>query len=235
MADSETSSHALIVSGGIVHDFDASSAELARILAECGYRTQIREDVDEVFTELGAVPDAASGPLLVMNMLRFTMELDRYAHLREEWAISLSPEARAGLRRFIESGGRMLAMHGASICFDDWPEWGELLGGRWVWGESGHPPLSPIDVQVRTDAHPIVAGVPDFHTEDEVYGFLELQSDIDGLAYSAHGGVDHPLLWARRVGDGSVVYDALGHDLRSLGHPAHRQIIGNAVRWLAGA
>lgn len=223
----------VIASGGIVHDFAASSAELAAILTECGFpRVTITEDVDALFTGLS---DNPGRPLVVMNMLRFRMELERYAHLRDRWALSLSAEAKAGLAEHIRSGGGLLAMHGAAICFDDWPEWNELLGGRWVWGRSCHPPFGPISVAVRTGASPIVAGVSDFDVDDEAYGFLDLANDVEGLAFSSHGGSDHPLLWTRHVGRGRVAYDALGHDVASLRMPEHRTIVSRAALWAAGA
>lgn len=90
-------------------------------------------------------------------------------------------------------------------------------------------------MSVRTDAHPIVAGITDFDIEDEVYGFLDLEDDVCGLLFSPHGGVDHPLLWARQLDTGRVVYDALGHHVTSLKHPDHRAIVGRSARWAVGA
>ncbi|MGZ4650631.1 MAG: ThuA domain-containing protein, partial [Kineosporiaceae bacterium] len=152
---------AVIVSGGVAHDFPATSAELARVLGEAGFAASVSEDVEAVLTGLPAA-GAGPRPLVVLNLLRWTMQVERYAHLRDQWSISLSPQARAGLTGHVTAGGGLLAMHGASICFDDWPQWRELLGGMWRWDTSSHPPLDgPVDVRVA-DAHPIVARVPDF-------------------------------------------------------------------------
>lgn len=223
----------VIASGGIMHDFPASSAELATILAECGFTdVTVTEDIDALFSGLPQHPDR---PLLVMNMLRFRMELERYAHLRERWAVSLSPDARAGLTEHVHCGGGLLAMHGASICFDDWTEWKDILGGRWVWDRSCHPPYGPMSVTVHTDTDQIFAGIGDFDINDEAYGFLDLADDVQGLAFAAHGGSDHPLLWTRRVGRGRVAYDALGHDVASLRVAQHRAIVSRAALWAAHA
>ena len=51
---------------------------------------------------------------------------------------------------------------------------------------------------------------------------------------SPHGGTEHPLLWARTVGSGRVVYDALGHHVASYAVPEHRRIVQRAARWAAG-
>ena len=68
-----------------MHDFPASSAELAAILTECGFpHATVTEDVDGLFADLPIDPE----PPLVVNMLRFRMELERYAHLREQGALA---------------------------------------------------------------------------------------------------------------------------------------------------
>jgi type 1 glutamine amidotransferase len=224
---------AVIVSGGVAHDFPATSAELVRVLAEAGLSAAVETDVESVLGGLGATGDER--PLVVLNLLRWTMQVQRYAHLRDEWSISLSESARAGLLEHVRTGGGLLAMHGASICFDDWPQWRDLLGGVWRWDSSTHPPLDgPVRVAVATDRHPIVAGIEDFDVVDEVYGFLDRADDVDGLMSSPHGGTDHPLLWARTVGAGRVVYDALGHHVPSYAVPEHRRIVQRAARWAVG-
>lgn len=224
---------AVIVSGGVAHNFPASSAALADVLAEVGFSVTIQTDVEAVLTGL---PEADPAPLIVLNLLRWTMQVDRYAAFRDEWSISLSDSGRSALWEHVQSGGGLLGMHGASICFDDWPEWRELLGGVWRWDVSSHPPLEPdpVTVTVTTAAHPIVAGIGTFRIVDEVYGFLDRTDDVHGLLFSAHGGVDHPLLWARTVGRGRVVYDALGHHVPSYAVPEHRAIVGRAALWSSG-
>ncbi|MGY1666434.1 ThuA domain-containing protein [Geodermatophilus sp. SYSU D00696] len=225
---------AVVVSGGVAHDFPATSAELAEVLHEAGFATTVTEDVEAALTGLAA-GSPGSRPLVVLNLLRWTMRVERYAHLRERWSLSLSAAARAALSGHVRFGGGLLAVHGASICFDDWPQWRELLGGVWRWDRSSHPPLgAAVRVSVARDRHPVVAGVPDFDVVDEVYGFLDLADDVDGLMTSPHGGRDHPLLWARTVGAGRVVYDALGHHVPSYAVPEHREIVRRAAVWADG-
>lgn len=225
---------AVIVSGGVAHDFEASSLALARVLGEVGIEVKVTLDVEAALLGLDA---HAAPPLLVLNLLRWTMNVERYAHLREQWSLTLEPAARAALLAHLTRGGGVLAMHGASICFDDWPEWKGILGGVWDWDQSSHPPLdeAPVRVRVTESTHPVVAGVDDFSVVDEVYGFLDCGPDVVGLMTSAHGGAEHPLLWAREVLDGRVVYDALGHDPRSYDAPAHRLIVQRAALWAAGS
>ena len=222
-------STALILSGGPNHDCAGTSAQLAEILAGVGVRARVREDIEAALEELDA------RDLLVFNLLRWRMLQDRYSELAPTYAISLSEPARTRIEGFVRGGGSMLAIHGAAICFDDWPAWGELIGGRWEWGRSMHPPLGPVVVEVARNGHPIVAGLPErFAVEDEVYSHLDRAADVEALMTAEHGGERHPLLWAREVDGGRVVYDLLGHHVASYEPPTHRRIVARAALWALG-
>lgn len=175
--------------------------------------------------------DGGGHRLLTVNALRWRMLDERYAADRPRWGFRLSDAGRAALLGYLGGGGSLLAVHTAAICFDDWPEWGDIVGAAWVWGASAHPPPGPVAVRLG-GSHPIVAGLDDFTVVDEVYGFMAVRPDVVPLAGAAHGGAEHPLLWARRFGPARVVYDALGHDAASLSHPVHRTILQRAARWL---
>jgi type 1 glutamine amidotransferase len=217
---------ALILSGGIFHDFSTTSAFLADLARHRGLDVEITEDVEAGLRTLAGVD------LLVVNALRWRMEGKRYEPYRRRWAYSPSEEAREAVDRHLREGRGLLAIHTAVICFDDWPEWGDLLGARWRWGTSCHPPLGRVRVQVHRDAHPLVEGIESFEVEDEVYSFLEHRAQLAPLVVGEHGGASQPLLWAREGPVGRVVVDTLGHDLTSLSVPEHRTIIDRAMRWL---
>ena len=219
--------HALVLSGGVTHDFPALNAEVSALLGELGIGATVTEDFEGALRHLDDVD------LLVVNMLRWSMQSGRYADQRERWGLSPSPASRAAIAGFVSSGGPLLALHAAAICFDDWPEWRSIIGGRWVWGTSSHPPFGRMTVTVHPDRHPVVAGLPiSFQLEDEAYGFLDREDDVRALVESAHGGSSHPLVWARTFGAGRVVHDALGHAVPSYRVPEHRALVTQAVRWL---
>lgn len=173
--------------------------------------------------------------LLVVNALRWRMQADRYAHLRDDWAFELSAQGRDAIERHVAAGRGVLAVHTAAICFDDWSRWSAIVGAGWNWERSSHPPVGVAAIAVDTGAHPIVHGVDDFTITDEIYGFMDVQPDVRALATSPHGGAEHPLLWAREVAGARVVYDALGHDERSYAHDTHRTILRRAGAWVSRA
>jgi type 1 glutamine amidotransferase len=222
---------ALLLTGGPPgHPFAATAGLLADLLAFEAIRATIVDDPGEAFDRLAAKPV----DLFVVNALRWRMIADRYAADRATWATTTPPRAASAVRAHLARGGGILAVHTACICFDDWPGWGEVLGGSWDWERSSHSPVGPADVVVRADRHPIVAELDDFEVVDEVYGFLHHPEPVTALAAAGHGGAMHPIVWTVDHGPGRVVVDTLGHDERSFAARVHREIVRRGARWAVG-
>ena len=221
----------LVLSGGPGHDFDASSAALAEVLAAEGVDSTV---VTSPTDALDRLTSAAPPDLLTVNALRWRIEDGPYAADAGRWGFELDDDAARGLADFVAAGGGLLACHTAVICFDAHPRWAALVGATWSWDRSSHPPRGPARVEV-TEAgrrHPITEGIDDFTTTDEVYGFLDHHGSLDALLVSSHGGASHPLLWARPFGDGRVVTSLLGHDAAAVTQPEHANALRRSARWL---
>jgi type 1 glutamine amidotransferase len=224
----------LILTGGIRHPFADAAPALARILDGVGIRSEIATDMEGGAARL----TREAFDLVTVYALRWRMLGDeKYAPHRAEWAFSPSPTMRRALSDHITNGGGLFGLHTAALCFDDWPEWRDLLGGVWVWGQSFHPPRGPVVARATERTHPITSGLTAFETIDEVYSNLTLAADVAPLmtaCASAGGMQDWPVLWARQFGRGRVVFDALGHDRGTLEHPAHRRVLARAGLWALG-
>ncbi len=226
----------LILSGGIFHPFETTSALVAEILAGAGIDSEV-VPVDAGLRRLGA---GERFDLLTFNCLSWSMtQHDKYAPYRDEYAREIGSAERAGITAHLAAGRGMLGLHTAAICFDDWPDWGDLLGARWVWGGSGHPPPGPLRVTPEP-GHALTEGLGAFAVEDELYGGMELTGDVrvlaratadDSAADAPHDSAAQPVLTVRAPA-GRVVYDALGHDERSFAVPERRQMLQRAGRWL---
>lgn len=225
----------LVLSGGPLHDFTATTAAVVEALADVGVRSTVIDDPHDALRTLAARP--GSWDLVTVNALRWRMGSDRHAHLRDRWAFSVRDDEVEALETHVRQGGGLLACHTAAICFDGHPRWAACLGATWAWERSSHPPHGPALVSPTPagERHPITAGTAAFTTVDEVYGFLDLAPDLEPLLTSAHGGVAHPVLWARTVGRGRVVTDLLGHDATAVNQPDHRRVLQRAARWLTGS
>lgn len=225
----------LVISGGPLHDFEASTRALVEIVAEAGVRSTVFDEPHAALHALAAAP--RSWDMVTVNGLHWRMASDRHAHLRDRWSFALRDDEAATIHRHVHEGGGLLACHGAAICFDGEPRWAACLGATWNWERSSHPPLGPVHV-APTEAgqrHPVTSGTAGFATVDEVYGFLDHAADLVPLLTSAHGGAEHPVLWAREVGSGRVVTDLLGHDAAAVTQPDHREILRRAARWLTAS
>ncbi len=226
-------SSVLVIAGGSphAHDFAAIGAALRRVVADSGHDVSVVADPDDAAASL------SDADALVMNGLWWRMLGETYDPWRDEHGYTPAPSTRDTLTAFVRDGGGLLAMHATSISFDDWPEWGDLVGGAWQWGVSSHPPLGPVSARVVGD-HPVVAGLPAVvDLCDEVYGDLSLAEDIEVLAVARRSDDDddQPVVWAHRFGDGRVVYDGFGHDVTSIEQPHHARLVRQALTWILEA
>lgn len=221
----------LILIGGIYHPFEESSAALAECLGDVGILSTITMDIESGLEQL-ASGDRFS--LLTIYALRFSMvQHEKYGPYRDEWAFSLSEAGQTAIRSHVEQGGGLLAMHTASICFDNWPEWRDILGGAWDWSRSFHPEISPIHVDIASKDHAIMSNLNDFDVTDEIYHHLAPLPDVEPLLTAQASEEEGPqtIMWARRLGQGRVVYDGLGHDAASVRNATHQRILKRAALW----
>lgn len=209
------------------HPFAQTSARVAEVLREAGLDVTVSEDVDAALARLGAdAPEllvvnigAADGPL-ALGVPAAPQDPARDA------------AARDGLLAHLGAGRPVLALHVSATSLGFVPEWEGILGGIWVRGTTMHPDYDRARIHVETDAHPIVAGIRDFDTDDERYSWMRVDPAVRALAWQEHQGVQHPLLWTHEYQGTPVVYDALGHDGASYDSAESRELVARSARWL---
>ncbi len=218
----------LILIGGISHNFGSAAAALADVLSPLGIASQMEEDMEAGLLSLATRPP----DLLTIYALRWEMLGEKYDPYRDTEAYSPSPQARQALSNFVLDGGALLGMHTACICFSDWPQWGELLGGKWVWGQSWHPPLETVAVNPKPTSKN--SELTSFSVTDELYTSLAVSTDVTVMAVAHSDAVPEPqpVMWRHKPGGGRVVFDSLGHDSRSITEATHARLIRDSVDWL---
>jgi hypothetical protein len=109
----------------------------------------------------------------------------------------------------------------------------ELLGCRYLsHGPGHHEGRHTVEI---VPGHPVTDGLSDFELFDEYYEFELADDKITVLARRTRAdGVVIPVMYAREVGAGRVVYLALGHDMRAWGEPSFRALVRQAMTWAAG-
>jgi len=220
----------LIFTGGIFHPFDETSKTLSKIINGFGYESEITLDIET------GIKNINEYDLITFNALRWRMlNHEKYIPYIDEWQFSLSNESRNLLEDFIKKGGKMLAFHTSSICFDDWDGWSKLLGGKWDWDKSYHPPIENVVVSPLKN-HSLSKNIKNFQTNDEVYHNLKIEKNSQPFlsARSNTTKEDHIIGWTCEYKKGKTVYNALGHDSESLKNPYMIDIIEKSLEWLSG-
>lgn len=211
------------------HDFDFARLCLAQALYDAGgIRTDCFQDYEQ----------CAGGDLLVS----YTSQ------------VPVSEVASAALRAWIERGGRWFALHASNSVAGN-VAMAEILGTRFI----THPSYQRFRVEVSRD-DPLLEGMAPFDIDDELY-CVETVGEIEVLLHARWGGeafgghrfeiADRPLMYRRRLGDGGIVYLALGHANRPYDKPfpdmpdqpdhrgpwelpVYRELIRRGIAWAAG-
>lgn len=136
--------------------------------------------------------------------------------------VPVAEEQCNAIRRYLERGGRWFAIHASNSVLDN-PHLPGILGSKFL----AHPPYRHYDVKISKPDDPLMDGLGPFEVDDELY-VVEHAADIEVLLETTWGGdamgrafpeAVRPLMYRRHVGDGGVLYLALGHANRSYDKP----------------
>jgi type 1 glutamine amidotransferase len=207
MADSQRID-VYLVCNAKYHDTNFARLELLKLLAE-------QEDVWVKVADSYADVEAISNSTLLVT---YTCDL------------CPTEAEQAGLRQFLEQGGRWFALHGTNALVelaggkadtpDKAPALMQSLGSRFV----AHPTIQTFPVHVVDADHPLTRDIDDFEIEDEPY-YCEFFGDnkvlleatynapSTGYARSDFGTerATQPQMYLHPAGEGQVLYLTLGH------------------------
>jgi len=160
--------------------------------------------------------------------------------------IDLTDAQKADLLSFVRDDGKgFVVAHAATTAFFSWPEFGDMIGGRFnehPWG------IIPATVIVEDPTFPAMQGFPngavitDEHyqlkdySREKVRVLARLDTsklDLDApLVHRTDG--DFPVAWVRNYGKGRVFCSTLGHAAESWDDPIIRQMYFGAMKWALG-
>ncbi|MGD0091138.1 MAG: ThuA domain-containing protein [Planctomycetota bacterium] len=148
--------------------------------------------------------------------------------------VPISDAAKENLVAFVKDGKGIVFNHFASGSFPQWPEWVEMCGRYWGKG-SGHNKRVPFEVKVVAKDDPIMKGIENFKTDDELYAALVGDAKIKVLA-EADSDFSHktePMVWTIDYGKGRVLHHTFGHDAKAFATPEVQKIIVRGCQWAA--
>jgi type 1 glutamine amidotransferase len=149
---------------------------------------------------------------------------------------------KSEFRKYVQSGRPILAFHSGILSYDDWPEYGQLLGFRWEMGITDHTLYTGWKVKTKS-SHAIVRGVPDYDLIDELYYNVQIEAGMNAEmhAYAEFGPeqsrpAKFPMVitgtGGRIAGAGKTAYLANGHSMKTFECEALRPLWINALKWL---
>lgn len=157
--------------------------------------------------------------------------------------IELTPQQRADLLSFVRDDGRgFVATHAGATAFFSWPEFGEMLGGRFdehPWG------ISEATVIVEDRESPITRHLPaSFPVVDEHYQIsnysrknVHVLARLDPATLDLKAPLVHrtdgdfAVAWTKSYGQGRVFYSTLGHPRELWDAPWLQKMYFEALRW----
>jgi len=159
--------------------------------------------------------------------------------------VALDPQQRTDLAAFVRDEGKgFVAAHTALTAFESWPEFGELLGGRYddhPWNVASGTIINEDPTFPATKHFP-----PSFTLVDEFYqpkAFSRdklrvlLRLDLSKMPPNPQmrrTDQDFPLAWAKTYGKGRVFYSSLGHAAETWDNRDVAQMYFEAIKWSLG-
>jgi len=142
-----------------------------------------------------------------------------------------------------DKGVGLIVLHHALVSYQNWPEYGRVIGGRYqepnpkrpgtVTDAAGYEHDVDFPVVIVATNHPVTAGMKDFPIHDEIYWGFRVGSDLTTLITTTHPKSGKPLGWARTEGKSRVVYLQLGHGKEAFENDNYRKLVSQSIRWTA--
>ena len=166
-----------------------------------------------------SVRDLNPGKLAGIDALLIYANIDR-----------IEPPQEKALLEYVRGGGALVALHCASFCFRNSPDYVAMVGAQFQSHGTG-----VFSVRTADRSHPIMQDYPGLESWDETY--VHTRHNEQGRTVLEqrpfeNGGLE-PWTWVRTEGKGRVFYTAWGHDLRTWEQPAFVELVARGIRWTA--
>lgn len=155
------------------------------------------------------------------------------------WGNISEPEKAAYLN-LTQLGKPFLFLHHALASYQDWPEFEEILGGKYVEKGKNVPEalLSTYDHDVWVyssvaNIHPVTNGFRELRFFDEIYGNVSIADAVVPLLTTRHPKSMEVIAWENRYNNSKIIYLQPGHDKRTYTEPDYRKLLRQAIVYLA--
>jgi type 1 glutamine amidotransferase len=143
----------------------------------------------------------------------------------------------------IWQGKPVVALHHSICAFDDWPEYWNIIGGKYfhkptIFKGKEYPACSYIhdlhfNVKNANPKHPVTKGVQDFEIFDETYKGYYVEDDVTPLLTTDEPSSNPIIGWTKKYGKARIVVLQSGHDVPTFENPNFRRLLKQAIIYVS--
>jgi type 1 glutamine amidotransferase len=142
----------------------------------------------------------------------------------------------------ISQGKPVVALHHSICAFDDWPEYWNIIGGKYF-----HKPTTfkgkeyaacsyihdlHFNVRIADKKHPVTKGLNDFPIFDETYKGYYVEEGVTPLLTTDEPSSTPTIGWAKKYGKSRIVVLQSGHDVPTFENPSFRKLLKQSIIWV---
>ncbi len=212
----------LVITGG--HDY--KTEQFNQMLASLG---------ENITYQIEELPDAYK-MFLPENRSKYDVLV--FYHMWQE----ITEEQAVVLSACIREGKPLVALHHSICAYDDWPEYFNIIGGKYFHKPTTvngitYPACSYIHdlhfkVKVVDPENAVTKGVTDFDIFDETYKGYYIEDDVIPLLTTDEPSSNMVIGWTKTYGKARVVTLQSGHDAPTFENPDFRKILKQAIEWV---
>ena len=142
----------------------------------------------------------------------------------------------------IREGKPVVALHHSICAFDDWPEYWNIIGGKYfhkatIVNGKEYPPSSyihdlNITLKIADKKHPVTKGLEDFQVFDETYKDYYVAENVTPLLITDEPSSTPVVGWAKEYGKAKIVVLQSGHDVPTFENPDFRKLLKQSIIWV---
>ncbi len=223
-----------------IADSPAKPIRILVITGGHGYKTQEFNQMlsglgDNITYQIAELP-AAYDMFLPEN--RFKYDVLVFYHM---WQKITDEQAKVFIE-CISEGKPLVALHHSICAYDDWPEYWNIIGGKYfhkptTFKGKDYQPCSYIhdlhfNVKVVDNKNPVTKGVDDFPVFDETYKGYYVEEGVTPLLTTDEPSSSPVIGWSKMYGKSRIVVLQSGHDVPTFENPNFRKLLKQSVEWV---
>lgn len=154
----------------------------------------------------------------------------------------ISEKEKKAYLELTKTGKPFLFLHHSIASYQSWPEFEQLLGGKYVEKNDDLPESDfsnyEHDVWVYSNVeqnHPVTSGFTELRFFDEIYGNVKMSDKVITLLKTNHPKSMKVIAWENSFNLSKIVYLQPGHDYRTYETEEYRKLLLQAIKYLANS